>query len=223
VDRVVEWRAVWTNAIHTSTRSAHMSLETLADLYLEELKDLYSAENQILKALPKMIKAATNAELKQAFTDHLEQTKGHVARLEEVCDDLGKSPKGKKCMGMEGVIKDGAELIEEGPEADVLDAGLASAAQHVEHYEMAGYGSVRAWAEQLGFENHVELLQQTLDEEKEADRLLTQIAESSLNAQAENEEEEETGGLADARPRSKRSAAKQSSSRTRSKPEAEAR
>ncbi|MEP6999871.1 MAG: ferritin-like domain-containing protein [bacterium] len=201
-----------------------MSLDTLADLYLEELKDLYSAENQILKALPKMIKAATHPELKQAFTDHLKQTRGHVARLESICGDLGKSPKGKKCMGMEGVIKDGAALIGEGPEADVLDAGLASAAQHVEHYEMAGYGSVRTWAEQLGFSNHVALLQQTLDEEKEADRLLTLIAESSLNAQAENnEEEEESGGLADARPRSKRSAAKKSSSRTRSKTEAEAR
>src|SRR6185436_10135529 len=101
-----------------------MELETLKDLYVEELKDLYSAENQILKALPKMIKAATNPELKQAFTDHLEQTKGHVARLVQICDDLGKSPKGKKCSGMEGILEEGAELIEEEPEANVLDAGL---------------------------------------------------------------------------------------------------
>jgi ferritin-like metal-binding protein YciE len=191
-----------------------MPLDSLNDLYLEELKDLYSAENQILKALPKMIKAATSPELKQAFTDHLEQTKGHVERLVQICDDLGKSPKGKKCMGMEGIIKDGAELIEEDPDAEVLDAGLASAAQHVEHYEMAGYGSVRTWAEQLGHDMHVELLQQTLDEEKEADRLLTQIAESSLNPAAENEEEE-TPQFADVAPRSKRSTstAKRSSSR----------
>jgi ferritin-like metal-binding protein YciE len=190
-----------------------MSLESLADLYLEELKDLYSAENQIIKALPKMIKAATSPELKEAFADHLEQTKGHVERLVQICDDLGKSPKGKKCMGMEGIIKDGAELIEEDPAPDVLDAGLASAAQHVEHYEMAGYGSVRTWAEQLGHDMHVELLQQTLDEEKEADRLLTQIAESSLNPAAEDAEEE-TPQFADVAPRSKRSTstAKKSSS-----------
>jgi ferritin-like metal-binding protein YciE len=183
-----------------------MPLESLTDLYVEELKDLYSAENQILKALPKMIKAASSPELKRAFTDHLEQTKGHVDRLVQICDDLGKSPKGKKCMGMEGIIKDGAELIQEKPEQDVLDAGLASAAQHVEHYEMAGYGSVRTWAEQLGHDMHVKLLQQTLDEEKEADRLLTQIAESSLNIEAEDAEgEQETPQFADVAPRSKRS------------------
>jgi ferritin-like metal-binding protein YciE len=193
-------------------------LTSLSDLYLEELKDLYSAENQIIKALPKMIKAATSPELKRAFTNHLEQTRDHVERLVEICEDLGKSPKGKKCMGMEGIIKDGAELIEEDPEPDVLDAGLASAAQHVEHYEMAGYGSVRTWAQQLGHSMHVDLLQQTLDEEKETDRLLTQIAESSLNAQAENEEsdsaDEDSEGLADVAPR-KRSAAKTTKSRSR--------
>ena len=202
-----------------------MPLESLSDLYLEELKDLYSAENQIIKALPKMIKAATSPELKQAFTDHLEQTKGHVERLEQICAELGKSPKGKKCMGMEGIIKDGAELIEEDPESDVLDAGLASAAQHVEHYEMAGYGSVRTWAEQLGYDNHVELLQQTLDEEKEADQLLTQIAESSLNIEAENEEEEEeeTPQLADSAPRSKRSTSKATATKSNSRSRAEMR
>ncbi|MEO8623104.1 MAG: ferritin-like domain-containing protein [bacterium] len=180
-----------------------MPLNTLADLYVEELKDLYSAENQILKALPKMIKAATNAKLKQCFTDHLEQTKGHVDRLVQLCADLGKSPKGKKCSGMEGILKEGADLIGEDPDPAVLDAGLASAAQHAEHYEMAGYGSVRTWAEQLGYGTHVDLLQTTLDEEKEADRLLTQIAESSLNIEAELGEEE-TGGLADVAPRTKR-------------------
>ena len=162
-----------------------MALDSLAGLYVQELKDLYSAERQILKALPKMIKAATHQELKSAFTDHLKQSKGHVDRLVRICDDLGVSPKGKKCNGMEGIIKEGAELIAEGPDAAVLDAGLASAAQHVEHYEMAGYGSVRTWAEQLGFDSHVALLQQTLDEERKADQLLSRIATSELNFDAE--------------------------------------
>jgi ferritin-like metal-binding protein YciE len=161
-----------------------MSIDSLSDLYVEELKDLYSAENQILKALPRMIGAATHPELKKAFSDHLAQTKVHVERLETICEDLGVSPKGKKCKGMEGVIADGAELIDEEPESNALDAGLASAAQHVEHYEMAGYGSVRTWAEQLGYGTHVKLLQQTLDEEKSADKLLTQIAERGLNVDA---------------------------------------
>lgn len=177
-----------------------MALDSLNDLYVEELKDLYSAENQILKALPKMIKAATHPALKKAFTDHLEQTRGHVARLVRICADLGASPKGKKCNGMEGIIEEGADLISQEPEANVLDAGLAAAAQHVEHYEMAGYGSVRTWAEQLGLSEHVQLLQQTLDEERQADKLLTQIAESALNIDAETDEVT-AGGLADVAPR----------------------
>ena len=181
-----------------------MALESLADLSLEELKDLYSAENQILKALPKMIKAATHPELKKAFTDHLEQTKGHVARLVEICDDLGGSPKGKKCNGMEGILEEGADLSAEDPSPGVLDAGLASAAQHVEHYEMAGYGSVRTWAEQLGHTKHVRLLQSTLDEEKAADRLLTQLAEMGLNPDAEFDASEDEGP-ADVAPRGKQS------------------
>ena len=184
-----------------------MTLDSLADLYLEELKDLYSAENQILKALPKMIKAATHPELKQAFSAHLEQTKGHVARLVQICDDLGASPKGKRCHGMEGIIEEGSSLIDEDPALGVLDAGLASAAQHVEHYEMAGYGSVRTWAEQLGHTTHVRLLQLTLDEEKAADRLLTQLAEAGLNPDAELESGEDEGP-ADVAPRAKRSPAK---------------
>ena len=197
-----------------------MPLNSLSDLYLQELKDLYSAENQILKALPKMIKAATNSELKKAFTDHLAQTNDHVERLVQICAELGASPKGKKCNGMEGIIKEGAELIAEGPEADVLDAGLAAAAQHVEHYEMAGYGSVRTWAEQLGYDNHVALLQQTLDEEGSADKLLTQIAERSLNRAAENATEE-SDGLADMAPRSPKT--KSNSTRTRSSTQSELR
>lgn len=190
-----------------------MSIDSLSDLYVEELKDLYSAENQILKALPKMIAAATHPELKKAFSDHLAQTKGHVERLETICEDLGVSPKGKKCEGMEGVIADGAELIDEEPEPNVLDAGLASAAQHVEHYEMAGYGSVRTWAEQLGYSTHVKLLQQTLDEEKSADKLLTQIAERGLNVDAVVGDTVEEG-LADVSPRAQRSGAKSTTSQT---------
>ena len=162
-----------------------MEMETLKDLYVEELKDLYSAENQIIKALPKMIKAASHEELKQAFSRHLQETEIHAQRLEEVCDELGVSPKGKKCVGMEGLLKEGSELIKEKPEPDVLDAGLIAAAQHVEHYEMAGYGCVRTYARQLGYENQAQLLQTTLDEEGDTDKLLTEIAESSINIEAE--------------------------------------
>ena len=161
-----------------------MELETLKDLYIEELKDLYSAENQIIKALPRMIKAASHNELKQAFTRHLKETGVHVQRLERVCDELGVSPKGKKCVGMEGLLKEGAELIKEKPERDVLDAGLIAAAQHVEHYEMAGYGCVRTYARQLGMESQAEMLQATLDEEGNTDKLLTRIAESTINIEA---------------------------------------
>ena len=164
-----------------------MAPTTLTDLYVEELKDLYSAENQILKALPKMIKAATHADLKQAFQTHLSQTEIHVQRLEKICEELGASPKGKRCHGMEGVIEEGAELIQEKPEPSILDAGLISAAQHVEHYEMAGYGSVRAWAEKLGHTNQAKLLQMTLDEERKTDALLTVLATEKVNVDADAE------------------------------------
>jgi ferritin-like metal-binding protein YciE len=162
-----------------------MEMETLKDLYVEELKDLYSAENQIVRALPKMIKAASHHDLKQAFTTHLKETEMHVQRIEQVCDDLGVSPKGKKCVGMEGLLKEGSELIREKPEPDVLDAGLIAAAQHVEHYEMAGYGCCRTYARQLGFESQAEMLQATLDEEGNADKILTEIAEQTINIEAE--------------------------------------
>ena len=180
-----------------------MAPHTIEELYVEELKDLYSAENQILKALPKMIKAATHDELKDALETHRQQTEMHVRRLERIFDELGESPKGKKCHGMEGVIAEGADLIDERPAPTVLDAGLISAAQHVEHYEMAGYGSVRTWAQQLGFDGHARLLQQTFDEERETDELLTELAEQSINLDAEEEIEirDETGQLADAPPR----------------------
>ena len=168
-------------------------MDTLHALYVEELKDLWSAENQILKGLPRMIKAASHPQLKRAFTKHEAQTRMQVKRLERICRDLGESPRGKKCVGMEGLIEEAKDLLSEKPEPNVLDAGLISAAQHVEHYEMAGYGTVRTWAKLLGYDNHVTLLQQTLDEEKATDQLLTDIAESQINIDAESDEEEAEG------------------------------
>ncbi len=180
-----------------------MELDTLKKLYIDELKDLYSAEKQLIKALPKMAKAATDPELKQAFQTHLEQTRGQVDRLERVFEILEASPRGKKCVGMEGLIEEANELIGEEPEPEVLDAGLISKAQHVEHYEMAGYGTVRAYAELLGEEEQAALLQETLDEEGEADKLLTGLAEGAINlraamageeSEAEEEQQSRTGG-----------------------------
>jgi ferritin-like metal-binding protein YciE len=168
-----------------------MELETLRDLYVEELKDLYSAENQLLKALPRMAKAATHPQLKRAFTRHEKQTQQHVKRLERICRQLDVSPRGKKCVGMEGLIEEGKELIKEKPEKDVLDAGLITAAQHVEHYEMAGYGTVRTWARVLGYDDQAQLLQVTLDEEQQTDLDLTALAESSINLEATSPDDEE--------------------------------
>ena len=160
-------------------------METLNELLMDEVKDLYSAENQLTKALPKMAKAAQNAQLRQAFEKHLRQTEEHVRRLERVAEQLGGSPRGKKCMGMEGLVAEGKELITEKPEADVLDAGLIGAAQKVEHYEIAAYGTARAHAEQLGLGQIAGLFQQTLDEELAANDKLTAIAEQQVNRQAE--------------------------------------
>jgi ferritin-like metal-binding protein YciE len=161
-----------------------MDLESLKDLFVDELKDLYSAENQILKALPKMIKKATSKELKSGFEQHLKETEVHVERLETIFKELEVSPKGKKCKGMEGVIADGKELMEEEAEPDVMDAGLIGAAQHVEHYEMAGYGCVRTYAELLGHNDFARLLQKTLDEERATDEKLTELARN-INVEAE--------------------------------------
>ena len=162
-----------------------MPMDHLQELYVEELKDLYSAENQILKALPRMIKAATHPHLKRAFTKHEKQTREHAKRLERICKNLGEKPTGKKCVGMEGLIDEGKELIKDKPAPSVLDAGLISAAQHVEHYEMAGYGTCRTWARLLGYDQHAELLQKTLDEEQQTDLDLTALAESIVNVDAE--------------------------------------
>jgi ferritin-like metal-binding protein YciE len=161
-----------------------MELQDLRDLFVEELKDLYSAENQIITALPKMIKAASSKKLKAGFEEHLEQTKEQVQRLEQIFETLGASPKGKKCKGMEGLLEEGKELLEEDASAEVLDAGLIAAAQHVEHYEIAGYGCVRTYAELLGDKKAVQLLQKTLDEEKQTDSKLTELARA-INVEAE--------------------------------------
>jgi ferritin-like metal-binding protein YciE len=157
---------------------ATLKLDTLRDLYLEELRDLYSAENQLIKALPKMADAASESQLKKAFLDHLEQTKGHAARLEQIFDALDEKPTGETCDAMEGLVKEGSHIIKAQGDPSVKDSALIGAAQRVEHYEMAGYGTVRSLAQRLGEEEAAELLQETLDEEGEADQLLTEIADS---------------------------------------------
>jgi ferritin-like metal-binding protein YciE len=168
-----------------------VQMNSLRELYVEELKDLYSAETQILKALPRMIKAASNSDLQRAFTQHERQTQQHVKRLERIFKMLDESTRGKKCKGMEGLLEEGQELIKERPEPEVLDAGLIAAAQRVEHYEIAGYGTVRTYARQLGEEEQATLLQQTLDEEGETDKLLSSLAESSINIEAEQADDDE--------------------------------
>lgn len=161
-----------------------MPLSTLHDLYVDELKDLYNAENQILKALPKMVKAASDPNLAAAFTDHLAETKVHVERLEAIFQELDANPKGKKCKAMEGLLAEGQDLMANDANPSVMDAALIAAAQRVEHYEMAGYGCVRTYARLLGDEHAADLLQKTLDEEGDTDKKLTQLAESVINAEA---------------------------------------
>jgi len=160
-------------------------MESMQDLYLHELKDLYNAEKQILQALPKMAKNASHDELRRAFEEHKATTEEQVRRLETIFDDLKQSPSGKKCKGMEGLIEEGEELLKENADPDVRDAALIGAAQRVEHYEIAGYGTARTYARQLGFDNHVELLQRTLDEEGQTDERLTKLAEGRINREAE--------------------------------------
>jgi ferritin-like metal-binding protein YciE len=164
--------------------------EGLRELYIDELKDIYNAESQLVKALPKMAKAVTSQELRQGFEEHLEQTKGHVQRLEQIFQKLEENPKGKKCKGMEGLVEEGAEVMGEDFEGSLMDAALIGAAQRVEHYEIAAYGTVCAFAEELGEDEHAELLKETLEEEKETDEKLTKLAEQ-INAEAN--EGESTG------------------------------
>ena len=153
-----------------------MQNESMRQLYLDELRDLYNAETQLVKALPKMAKASSNAELRQGFEEHLRQTSEHVSRLEQIFEMLDEKPGGKKCLGMEGLVKEGAETMKEDYEDDVMDSAIIGAAQRVEHYEIAGYGTVRAIAEFLGEKEHVTLLEQTIEEEKQTDEKLTQLA-----------------------------------------------
>jgi ferritin-like metal-binding protein YciE len=163
-----------------------MTNDSFKKLYVNELKDLYSAESQLVKALPKMAKAASATELRQGFEKHLKQTEGHVQRLEKIFQALGESPKGKKCVGMEGLVKEGSEVIEGDFEGAVLDSALIGAARRVEHYEMAAYGSVSALAKVLGETKHASLLEETLGEETETDEKLAELAEK-INTQANEE------------------------------------
>jgi ferritin-like metal-binding protein YciE len=163
-----------------------MELQTLKDLYIKELKDLYSAEKQIIKALPKMVKAACNEELATGFKEHLEQTKEHAVRLEKILGSHNQTTRGPKCKGMEGVLKEGAEMIEEEGDDEVRDAGLIAAAQRVEHYEMAGYGCARTYAKLLGDNEGAQMLQTTLTEESDTDKKLTKLATSVINVAAAN-------------------------------------
>jgi ferritin-like metal-binding protein YciE len=169
-----------------------MQKDSLRKLYINELKDLYSAETQMVKALPKLARASSNAQLRQAFEGHLRQTSEHVSRLERIFEMIEEKPGGKKCVGMEGLVKEGAETMQEKYGDAVMDAGLIGAAQRVEHYEIAGYGTVRAFAELLGESDHLALIEKTLEEEKETDEKLTQLAQQ-INSQAEGEEMEATG------------------------------
>ena len=159
-------------------------VKTMEDLFLEEIRDLLDAEKQITKALPKMAKAARSPELSEAFNEHLEQTRGQIDRLERIFSDIGAKSGGVKCKGMEGLLKEGDDMIRLTDPGMVRDAGLISAAQRVEHYEMAGYGAARTFAQLLGREEAADLLDQTLQEEKETDERLTEIAESMVNARA---------------------------------------
>ena len=161
-----------------------MKLETLEKLYVDELRDIYNAENQLLKALPKMAKGASSPDLKNAFETHLRQTESHVERLEQIFAELDESPKGKTCHAMKGLIEEGSEILKEDGEESVLDAGIIVAAQKVEHYEIAAYGSVRTFARLLGQEKAAGLLQSTLDEESETNESLNQLAETIVNPEA---------------------------------------
>jgi ferritin-like metal-binding protein YciE len=163
-----------------------MTNDSFKKLYVDELKDLYSAESQLVKALPKMAKAASTPELRQGFEKHLKQTEGHVQRLEQIFLALGESPKGKKCVGMEGLVKEGSEALEGDFEGAVLDSALIGAARRVEHYEMAAYGAVRDFANVLGETKHASLLEETLREETDTDEKLTELAKK-INTQAKEE------------------------------------
>ena len=161
-----------------------MKFTSLEDILTDELKDLYSAENQLIKALASIAKGVDSEDLRSVFEEHLKQTRKHVERLETICQKLDISPKGKKCVGMQGLIEEGTEMLNSKGESEPLEAGVIGAAQRVEHYEIAAYGTARAHARQLGFTEIADLLDQTLTEEKQANDRLTYIAENKINVQA---------------------------------------
>ena len=162
-----------------------MTEKTLNDLFLTTLKDVYYAEKAILRALPKMAKAAESGDLKEAFGKHRDETAGHVERLEQIFDKLGKKASGKTCEAIKGIIEEGEEIMDDFEDSDALDAGLIAAGQAVEHYEISRYGTLRTWAQQLGMRDAAKLLDQTLAEEKKTDELLTQLAEARANPKAD--------------------------------------
>jgi ferritin-like metal-binding protein YciE len=173
-------------------QEANVKAHSLKELFIEELRDLYDAENQLTKALPKMAEGSSSPELREAFEEHLEQTRNHVSRLEKVFAGLGEKPKAEKCKGMEGLIKEGSELLKEDDfDSEVKDAAIIGAAQKVEHYEIAGYGTVRTFAELLGEDEAVSLLEETLEEEKETDQKLTELADQ-INVEASEGEDAES-------------------------------
>jgi ferritin-like metal-binding protein YciE len=167
-----------------------MEMSSLQDLYVDELRDLLNAENQIIKALPKMAKKASNPELAQAFQEHLEQSKTHIERLNQIFQNMDQKPRSKKCKGMEGILEEGKEFMEEAETEELLDAAMIAAAQKVEHYEIASYGTVRTYAQILGDDQAADLLQQTLDEEGETDKRLTELAQNGINVEAREAETE---------------------------------
>jgi ferritin-like metal-binding protein YciE len=175
---------MWQRRNTSHTKEIPVKLKDLHALFVSELKDLYSAEKQLTKALPKMAKAATHTDLRHGFEQHLKETENQIKRLDEIFETLQISPRGEKCAAMEGLVEEGKKLLEEEAEPHVLDAALICAAQRVEHYEIAGYGCVRALAEQLGMTDLAAELQDTLDEEKETNEKLSQLALSHINEEA---------------------------------------
>ena len=193
-----------------------MSLATLHDLMVHELKDLYSAERQLVQALPRMAKAASSDELRTAIENHLSQTEEHVTRIERILESFGESPKGQKCAGMEGLLEEGKNFLKEDADSDVMDAGIIVAAQKVEHYEIATYGAVREYARIMGHTEAQQLLEKTLEEEKEADQLLNQLAEGGINALAERDNGGMEGDEAEENGKTTRRSAPKARARSRS-------
>jgi ferritin-like metal-binding protein YciE len=176
---------------------------SLKEVYIDELKDLYNSENQLIKAIPKMAKAANSTDLRAGFEEHLEQTKNHATRLDQILEALGENPRGKKCKGMQGIVAEGSEVIDQSHEGAVRDSALIAAAQRVEHYEIAAYGVVRAFAELLGQNEAVSLLTQTLSEEKETDEKLSELAQAINQEAAQAGEIDEGFEMPKARRRAK--------------------